>query len=95
MLLALEVAVDADDVGVSEAGKRLGFLDEAIEPPAVVVWRSPASGGAASDAAVRGREIRREVFLDGDVAIEGHLVREIGDAEAARAEHAVDAVIPD
>ncbi len=93
-IIGAEVTVHAHDIGVIELGKCLGFLDEAVEPPAVVVlavlrpWRGLDAAGASC-------EIRREVLLDRHMAVERHLVGEIGYAEAARAEHALDAVVPD
>ena len=40
-------------------------------------------------------EVGREVFLDGDEPGERHLVGQIGDAEAAGPQHALDAVVAD
>jgi hypothetical protein len=36
-VVGAEVAVDADDIRMVEPGQGLGFLDEAVEAPAVVV----------------------------------------------------------
>ena len=87
-----EVAVHAHDVGVNEAGERPRLLDEALEPPLVVLGaalraRRGLAGGAA------GGVVGGKVFLDGDEPGQRRLVGEIGDAEAAGAQHALDAIV--
>ena len=91
-VVGAEVAVDAHDVGMNEAGERLRLLDEALEPPLVVLGavlraRRGMAGGAA------GGEVGGKVFLDGDEPRQRQLVGEIGDAEAAGTQHALDAVV--
>ena len=94
-VVGAEVAVDAHDVGVVERGERLRFLDEAVEAPAGSRRRSPASAARHRCAPSRAAIVGREIFLDGDQAGERDLVGEIGDAEAAGAQHALDAVVAD
>ena len=84
----------AHDVGMVEARQRLRFLDEAVEAPLDSRRRIPASEARRRCPAARG-EIGGEVFLDGDEAGERFLVGQIGDAEAARAQHPLDAVVAD
>ncbi len=93
-VVGAEVAVDAHDVGVVELGKRLRFLDEAIEAPAVVAG-AVLRARRRIDAAVARGDVARKVFLDGDHAGERNLVGEIGHAEAAGAQHALDAIVAD
>jgi hypothetical protein len=87
-----EIAIHADDVGVIEAGKRLRLFDEAVETP-LVVGRAVARAGGCVLFAIAGRKVRREVFLDGDLARECDLVGEVCDTESAGTKHALDLVI--
>ena len=89
-----EVAVDAHDVGVDEAGERLRLLDEALEAPLVVLGAVLRARRGIAGGAARG-EVGREVFLDGDEPGQRHLVGQVGDAEAAGPQHALDAVVAD
>ncbi len=88
-----EVAVDADDVRVVELGERLGFLDEAVEAPAVIA--GTVLGARAGLDAAAGGKIGGKVLLDGDAAVERNLVGKIGDAESASTKHALDAEVAD
>src|SRR6185295_5272998 len=87
-----EVPVDADDVGVNEARERARLLDEALEPPLVVLgatlraWRGLAGGAA-------GGVVGGKIFLDGDDPRQRRLFGEIRDAEAAGTQHALNAVV--
>src|SRR5262249_40304450 len=88
------IAVDADDVRVIEAGEDLRLLDEAIETPAVV-GSAPFRAGHNRALAVAPDEICGEVLLDRDLAGERLPAREVRDAEAARAQHALDDEVVD
>jgi hypothetical protein len=89
-----EVAVNADDIRVIELGERLRFLDEAVEAPAVVTGAILRTGRCI-DAAIAGGDIAGELLFDRHHARESDLVGEIGHAEAAGAQHALDAIIAD
>ena len=91
-VVGAEVAVDAHDIRVREFGERLRFLDEAVETPAIIA-RAILRTGCGFDAAGAGREVRWEIFLDRDGAVERDFVREVSHAEAACTEHALDAII--
>ena len=91
----LKIAVDADDVRIpDELGQGLGLFEEALH--AVFKVLPPLAGvdlhrGASGDPA---RKVRGQVFLDGD-AVAGLVVEgDVGDAEAALAQHAPDGVAP-
>ena len=93
-VVGAEVAVNAHDVAVVELGKRLRFLDEPVEAPAVVAG-AVLRARRRIDAAVARRDVAREVFLDGDHAGERDLVGEIRHAESAGAQHPLDAIVAD
>ena len=92
-VVGAEVAIDAHDVGMVELAQRLRFLQEAVEAPAIVARRNRCERGAGIDLAVAGSVVGREIFLDRDEARERRLLGEIGDAETARTEHALDPVV--
>ena len=77
-----------------ELGERLRFLDEAVEAPAVVAGAVLRARRSLDAAGTRGK-IAGEVLLDGDQAGERDLIGKIGHAEAAGAQHALDAVVAD
>jgi hypothetical protein len=87
-----EVAIDPHDVRVREFRESLRFLDEAVEPPFVIAgailraWRRLDAIGTSG-------KIAGKIFLDRDDAVERDLVGEIGHAEPAGAEDALDFVI--
>ena len=91
-VVGAEVAIDAHDVGVVELGERLRFLNEPVEAPAVVSG-AILRARCGLDAAGAGGDVAREVLLDGDEAGKRDLVGEVGDAEAAGAQHPLNAVI--
>jgi hypothetical protein len=77
---------------VLEGDERRRLLLEAVEPPRELLLgarahrpHGEAVGGARGEAL-------RQVFLDRDLAADHRFFGEIGDAEAARAEQAQDAV---
>ena len=90
----LEQAADADDVGVPRRGRQvpqqLGFLDELLEAERVdflgvgIDRNDRVLGIALADRA-------REIFLDGDELVEIDSARLVDDAEAADAEHLLQA----
>ena len=90
--VGLEVAVDPHDVVVVEAHQRARFVAEPFQAPP----EGLGIGGDQRMHAGAGRRSRRngarQVFLDRDRAADHRLGRLIGNAEAARAEHALDAV---
>jgi hypothetical protein len=91
-VVGAEVAVNPDNIGVVEAGERLGFLNKALKAPVVVAGAIFRARRRLAVFGARG-EIGGEVFLDRDEAGERDFMRQIGHAEAARAEHPVDAEI--
>ena len=87
----LEHARDAHHAGVLETCKRAGFLQEVGAAPlerflVPVGLRHHAHGGVAV------AEIEGVVLLDGDLGGEIDVLGLVGDAEAARPHHALDAV---
>ena len=91
-LVCLEVAHDAHDVGMAEAGEGARFLEEAVEPGLVVVGAAGARERDVPGADARDHAAGEEL-LDGDVLLEQRVAREIGDAEPAHAEDGVEAVL--
>ena len=88
-----EITINPDDVGMREARQRLRLLDEALETPGVIAF---AVLGPRADVLVAARgEVDGEIFLDGDVAGERRLFRQIGDTETAGAQHPLDPVVTD
>ena len=90
--VVLEIAVDGDDVGMLERDQRLRLLAEAIEAP---VESFLGRGADRADLRAIGRargEARGQILLDRDLAPDLDFLGQIGDAEAARAEHAQDAI---
>ena len=92
-VVGAEVAMHPDDVGMIEARQRLRLLDEAIEAPLVVC--GGVAGARHRAVVATGGEIGGKVLLDGDEAVERLLVRKVGDAEAADAQDAPDAIVAD
>jgi hypothetical protein len=87
----LEHARDAHDARVLETRQRAGFLQEVGAAPlerllVPVGLRHHAHGGVAV------AEIEGVVLLDGDLGGEIDVLGLVGDAEAARPHHALDAV---
>src|SRR3546814_9170455 len=77
---------------MAEDGERLRLLEEALEAPVIVVLVAlgarPDRGLALADG-----KLDRQVLLDRDVLGEVRVPRQIGDAEAARAENRLDLVL--
>ena len=91
--VGLEHARDAHDARVLEARQRARFLQEVGAAP---VERLPVAVGLGLDAhgGVAVAEVEGVVFLDGDQGAEIDVLGLVGDAEAARAHHPLDAVAP-
>src|SRR5688572_32673687 len=78
-----------------EGDERRSLLAEAVEAPGVLLLGGGADG-AHGGAVGRARgEALRQVFLDRDLAADLDLSGEIGNAEAARAQQAQDAIAVD
>ena len=92
--MVFEVAVDPDDIGMIELGERLGLGNEAVETPLVVALAVLGLGTRLVVLAAC-RVVARKILLDRHAPIERGLDRQIGDAEAARAENALDLVVRD
>ena len=88
----LEEAGDADDGAVAKGSQRARLHEEAVQPLPVA---RQVLAGRRGDAAVGGAkdDVLREILLDRDGRVQVHVGREVGDAEAAFAQHAVDPVL--
>ena len=89
-----EVAEHPDDVAVIEFRQRLRLFDETLEAPQIVF---PAVLGLRlhRQRDLAHGEIGGKILLDGNPAVERRFTRQIGDAEPASAQHALDLVIAD
>ena len=89
--VGLEIAQHAHDVRMAELAQRARLEQEALEAPPVarLVLRRLRDHFAVGRAH---GELARQVFLDRDVLVEVGVARAVGDAEAARAQHLLDAV---
>ena len=90
--VGLEIAVDGDDVGVTEGDEGRGLLTEARQSPVEIALLGRADRMDSHLVGVAHDDAARQELLDRDRAVEGDLGRPVGHAEAARPEHAVDAV---
>ena len=91
--MPLDVPVHPHDARMSKPVNGPRLLQEAIKAPGEVAG---APGRRHHPRAVRPYgDFSGEVLLDGHVSLEIVVDREIGDAEAARAEHANDLVLVD
>ena len=91
-VVSFEVAVHANDVWVIELRQRFGFFNEPVAPPLEIAG---AVGRTRHrfEAVLAGGEIGREILLQRDDPRQRAFFRQISHAEAARAQHALDAVI--
>ncbi len=92
-VVVLEKAVDADDVGVAEGRQGARFEQEAVQPDPVLFLVAAALGPDGGGLFVAHRQVVGQVFLDRHLGVQVGIVRQVGDAEAADAQHALDAVL--
>ena len=77
---------------MSESGERASFLEETIQSRLEVL--GTLGVGEHDGAAVRARYLSGgKILLDRDVFLQERVVREVGDAEAANAEHGQKVVL--
>src|SRR5262245_53613099 len=93
-VVGAKVAIDSHDIGVIELGERLGFLDEAVETPAVVAGAILRSGHGLDAIGARCK-VCGKILLDRNLPVEGYLAGEVGDAEAAGAQYTLDTIVAD
>ena len=74
-----------------EPGEDLRFLHEAFQSPFEIVALALALR-LDREAGQPDRDLVRDVFLDRDLAVLGQIVGEIGDAEAAVAQHTLEPI---
>ena len=77
---------------MAEARQGARLVEEALQPPFEIVLRAARAGGDVGQLQAQG-EIDRQVFLDRQLLVQGGVFGEIGDAEAAAAQHALDAIL--
>ena len=87
-----EIAIDANDIRVIEAGECLGFIDEAVEAPFIILGTF-ARAREGGEIAFAGGVVGRKIFLDGDLAAERQFIGKISDPEAACPQHLFDAEV--
>ena len=90
-LVRLEESRHAHDVAVAERRERARFHEEAVQPALVELLVEVVARGDGVVLRAVG-ELLRQVFLDDDLRGEVHVGGRVSDAEAALAEHGVDAV---
>ena len=90
-VVVLELRVHAHDVGVAEARQRARLADEALQPGSVALALCAATRADRGVGAARGG-VHRQVFLDRHQLVEVAVARQVGDAEAALAQHALQHV---
>ncbi len=90
--VGFEEAQHRHQVGVAKARQGARLVDEAIQAPAEILLRAARTGADLAAVAAQGN-FGRQIFLDRDLLMQRRIECQIGNAKAAMAQHAHDAVI--